>query len=139
MPGEDEEEEHEGEEGEDGEDSGPMDGYRLVITLSDPAKPSVMQVGAIVTDHLRIHRVTVHPKGKAPTADTIFGGDDSSPLYGGPDFGDLDPAMQNGFYEYLADRGVDDSLAERLGDYAATKEQGEYVGWLTAVKDIVKA
>ena len=47
--------------------------------------------------------------------------------------------MQNAFYEYLADRGVDGALAERLADYAQAKEQTEYVNWLAAARDFAKS
>ena len=64
---------------------------------------------------------------------------DELPLYAGPNFDELDQAVQNAFYEYLADRGVDDALAERLADYAQAKEQNEYVNWLAAARDFAKS
>ncbi len=140
MPGDEEEPQEESEEGgEEEEPEGPMDGYRMLVTVSEPGKASVLQAGCFITDALRIHRVTTYPAGKAPSADQVFGGSDDLPLYGGPNFDELDQAVQNGFYEYLADRGVDDGLAEKLGDYCAAKEQVEYLSWLSATRDFVKA
>ena len=33
------------------------------------------------------------------------------------------------------DRGIDDAFAERLADFAQSKEQTEYVRWLAAARD----
>lgn len=41
------------------------------------------QVGAFVTDHLRIHRVTLYPIGAEPTPNQVFGGFDELPAYSG--------------------------------------------------------
>jgi hypothetical protein len=52
------------------------------------------QVGGLVTDHLRIHRVTMHEAGSAPSPDSVFGGNDEAPTYAGPSFEELDDALQ---------------------------------------------
>lgn len=145
MPGDEEDAGEEGDEegrgaqgGEEDEEDGPVDGYRLLVTVTEPSKPTALQFGCFVTDVLRIHRVTAFPAGAVPSADTVFGGADESPAYGGPNFDELDQAVQNAFYEYLADRGVDDAAADKLGDYAAAKENAEYTAWLAAVSAFVK-
>lgn len=107
----------------------------MLVTVGDASKGKVMQVGAFITDHIRISRVTLYKAGEEPTADRVFAGVEDAPVYAGPTFDELDNALQNAFYEYLADRGVDDSLAEKLTDFCSTKEQVEYVRWLGAVKD----
>jgi len=124
------------EEGDDGDDGGeaPPDGYRMLVTIKEAGKATTMQVGCFLGAHLRVHRVTLFPAGKEPSSDVIFGGFDELPLYAGPNFDELDQAVQNAFYEYLADRGVDDALAERLADFAQAKEQSEYVAWLAAAR-----
>jgi hypothetical protein len=48
----------------------------------------------MVTDHLRIHRVTMYEVGKEPSPDAIFGGNDEAPVYSGPNFEELDDALQ---------------------------------------------
>jgi len=117
----------------------PMDGYRLLITMSNPNNSNVLQIGAFITDHLRIHRVTLLPSKDAPSPDKVFGGFDELPYYAGPNFDELDQALQNSVYEYLAARGIDDSLATNLADYCAAKEQNEYVNWLSTMNEFVKA
>ena len=111
----------------------------MLVTLKEPGKATTMQIGCFLGRHLRVHRVTLFPAGKEPSADVIFGGFDELPVYAGPNFDELDQAVQNAFYEYLADRGVDDALAERLADFAQAKEQSEYVGWLQAARDFAKS
>jgi complement component 1 Q subcomponent-binding protein, mitochondrial len=117
-----------------------VEGFRLVITVNDSKKPtSVMQIGAFVTDHLRIQRVAMFAKGTEPTADQIFGGqEDTLPFYNGPNFEELDTTLQNAFYEHLEQLGIDDSFASALADYASAKEQSEYVQWLKSVEKFIK-
>jgi hypothetical protein len=83
----------------------------VLVTLREPSKSAVMQVGAFVTDALRIQRVTLHAAGSEPSATEVFSGAESSAAYGGPIFDELDETMQNAFYDFLAQRGVDDELA----------------------------
>ena len=95
-------------EGEDGaepeeEPEPPADGYRMIVTVQGKGK--AMQFGCFVTNELRIHRVTVHDASKTPTAESIFAGVET-PEYTGPNFEELDEALQNGFYEYLSARCV---------------------------------
>lgn len=44
-------------------------------------------------------------------------------LYVGPQFEQLDPTVQEEFEAYLVERGVDESLALFIPDYAEWKEQ----------------
>ena len=128
-----------GGEGDDGdeEEDGAGEGYRVLVTLRDPAKGAVMQVGAFITDALRIQRVTLHKAGTEPSADEVFSGSEANAAYGGPIFDELDETLQNAFYDYLAQRGVDDELAGRLADYCSSKEQLEYVTFLQGVEKFV--
>ena len=50
--------------------------------------------------------------------------------YAGPPFGNLDEELQALIDQYLADRGVNETLAEFVIDYIDYKEQQEYVKWL---------
>ena len=104
MPSEDEyPEEDEAREEGDEEPQTPADGYRMIVTV-DGGKGKAMQFGCFITDHLRIHRVTIHESSKLPTAADVFGGSGETGAYAGPDFEELDTALQNSFYEYLENR-----------------------------------
>ena len=63
-------------EGADGadEDEAPADGYRMLVTITEPGKASALQVGCFLGSALRIHRVALFPAGKEPSADVVFGG-----------------------------------------------------------------
>jgi complement component 1 Q subcomponent-binding protein, mitochondrial len=58
-------------------------------------------------------------------------------LYGGPVFDQLDESVQDAFYEYLADRKIDNDLSFFVLAYSRDKEQKEYMNWLTQVMDFV--
>lgn len=51
-------------------------------------------------------------------------------LYAGPKFETLAEPLQTAFYEYLAERGVDDDMSFFVLTYSRDKEQREYVHWL---------
>ena len=63
-------------------------------------------------------------------------GDDGT-AYGGPRFEDLDPAVQGGFQQYLAERGIDDDLSFFIIQHSRYKEESEYLNWLKTLNDFV--
>jgi complement component 1 Q subcomponent-binding protein len=58
---------------------------------------------------------------------------DDTDVYGGPNFDDLEPAVQDGFTSYLEDRKIDDDLSFFILAHSREKEQREYVNWLTGI------
>jgi len=60
-------------------------------------------------------------------------------LYIGPQFDTLDVGVQEEFEKFLGERGINDSLALFVPEYAEHKEQKEYVNWLSNVKNFVEA
>ncbi|KAF5369087.1 hypothetical protein D9758_002909 [Tetrapyrgos nigripes] len=60
-------------------------------------------------------------------------------LYMGPQFDTLDIAVQEEFEKFLQERGVNETVALFIPDYAEHKEQAEYVKWLENVKGFVDA
>jgi complement component 1 Q subcomponent-binding protein len=62
-------------------------------------------------------------------------GDDT--VYGGPRYDDLDPAVQGGFQQYLAERGVDDDLSFFIIQHSRYKEESEYLHWLKTLNEFV--
>ncbi|KAF4322721.1 hypothetical protein BBO99_00003000 [Phytophthora kernoviae] len=59
-------------------------------------------------------------------------------LYFGPNFIDLELDVQEKFYEYLADRKIDDELAQFINQFADLKEQREYLAFLQDAATFVK-
>ncbi|KAJ3813252.1 mitochondrial glycoprotein [Lentinula aff. lateritia] len=60
-------------------------------------------------------------------------------IYMGPQFDTLDIGLQEEFDKFLQERGVDQTLALFIPEYAEHKEQREYVSWLEGVKGFVDA
>lgn len=60
-------------------------------------------------------------------------------IYPGPAFGQLDEDLQLLLDEYLAERGIDATLAIFIPEYIDFKEQKEYLRWLKNVKAFVAA
>jgi complement component 1 Q subcomponent-binding protein len=58
-------------------------------------------------------------------------------LYIGPQFDTLDVSVQEEFEKYLQERGINESLALFIPEYAEYKEQKEYLKWLENVKSFV--
>ncbi|GFZ43961.1 hypothetical protein JCM24511_01681 [Saitozyma sp. JCM 24511] len=58
--------------------------------------------------------------------------------YMGPQYEHLDAGVQEAFGAFLAERGVDDGLAQFIISYCEYKEQKDYVSWLEAVKGFVE-
>ncbi|TDH69525.1 hypothetical protein CCR75_003949 [Bremia lactucae] len=64
--------------------------------------------------------------------------DKNESQYYGPDFIDLELDVQDKFYSYLADRHIDDDLAQFITQYADLKEQREYLAFLENAESFVK-
>jgi complement component 1 Q subcomponent-binding protein len=60
-----------------------------------------------------------------------------SSLYGGPRYEDLDPAVQGGFQQYLAERGIDEDLSFFVIQHSRYKEEAEYLNWLKTLNEFV--
>lgn len=76
---------------------------------------------ACATDGFSVDIVSVRLGGEGQ-ADAL------GEAYGGPLFGELDPAVQRAFEHYLEVRGVGPELAEYLQELSVDKEQRECVG-----------
>ena len=58
--------------------------------------------------------------------------------YGGPLFEELNEELQDSFYSYLEDRGVDDELCFFVLSNSRVKEQAEYSNWLKKMLTFVE-
>ena len=64
--------------------------------------------------------------------------DEDETLYFGPNFIDLELDVQDKFYSYLAERNIDDELAQFIAQFADLKEQREYLTFLEDAATFVK-
>ncbi|WRT66388.1 uncharacterized protein IL334_003343 [Kwoniella shivajii] len=127
----------EGEPAEEIEPSGPTSiACSLVITKS--ATPGSLMVDLETCDEgFEITNIAVYEKALAEK-DGAEGDWERRSKYMGPQFDHLDQAVQEAFGAYLAERGVDEALADFVLSYCEHKEQKDYVSWLDAVRGFVE-
>ncbi|WWD17272.1 hypothetical protein CI109_101712 [Kwoniella shandongensis] len=108
----------------------------LVITKS--ATPGALMVDLETCDEgFEITNVAVYEKNLAE-AKGAEGDWERRSKYMGPQFDHLDQAVQEAFGAYLAERGVDEALADFVLSYSEHKEQKDYVSWLDQVRGFVE-
>lgn len=78
----------------------------------------------ISSQKMTIQNVQFFPPGKVVNDETV---------YGGPRFDDLEEKVQESFYDYLKERGVDSEVSFYILSKSASKEQTEYVHWLNQI------
>jgi complement component 1 Q subcomponent-binding protein len=94
---------------------------------------TVCQEGSFMVDNISFYRDAKLGTDLSAEADWQRRG-----LYIGPQFDTLDVGVQEEFERYLQERGVDESLALFIPEYAEHKEQKEYIKWLENVKGFVE-
>ncbi|WWC94195.1 hypothetical protein V866_001035 [Kwoniella sp. B9012] len=127
----------ENESGEEIEPSGPTSiACSLVITKS--ATPGSLMVDLETCDEgFEITNIAVYEKALAEK-EGAEGDWERRSKYMGPQFDHLDQAVQEAFGAYLAERGVDEALADFVLSYCEHKEQKDYVSWLDQVRGFVE-
>ncbi|KAL3669764.1 hypothetical protein V7S43_005144 [Phytophthora oleae] len=131
-----EEEEYEGEEEEeseeyeedDEEEEDELPGVRFTADITRENKG--LQFDCVASSNLTVERVRY-------LSDFAKEAEDET-LYFGPNFIDLELDVQDKFYSYLADRKIDDELAQFITQFADLKEQREYLGFLEDAETFVK-
>lgn len=93
---------------------------------------AVCQEGRFIVDNIAYYKDAQEGTELTAEADWKRRG-----LYLGPVFETLDTGVQEEFEKYLTERGVDDTLATFIPEYAEYKEQQEYVKWLSNVKTFI--
>ncbi|KAH9172731.1 regulatory protein suaprga1 [Lactarius sanguifluus] len=122
---------------EDMESSYPL---RCSLTVTKPSVPgalsldAVCQEGAFVVENVSFYKDSTLATDLTAEADWKRRG-----LYIGPQFETLDVSLQEEFEKFLRERGINESLAFFVPEYAQHKEQKEYVDWLGQVKNFIDA
>lgn len=97
--------------------------FKVIITKNGGDK-MIFQCAAF--DRVNINGVRYVPTGSDISDDN---------LYAGPVIDHLDGELFKAFYAYLADRAIDDDLANFITAYSQDKEQNEYAHWLRQLAD----
>lgn len=99
--------------------------FEVIVSKPDGAK---LAFDCMAGDKLSIKNVQVIAAGQDL---------ESQDNYSGPRFGDLEPSVQDAFYNFLEDRKVDDDLSFFVLAHSREKEQAEYLNWLKGVLSFV--
>ncbi|KAI3613954.1 regulatory protein suaprga1 [Moniliophthora roreri] len=90
------------------------------------------QEGGFIVDNVTYYRDTKLATELSAEADWKRRG-----IYLGPQFETLDVGLQEEIERWLNERGVNESIATFIPEYAEWKEQSEYVKWLEGVKGFI--
>ncbi|KAF1318542.1 Mitochondrial glyco protein, partial [Globisporangium splendens] len=115
------------EEEEDGEED-ELPGIRFVADVTRDNKG--LQFECVASSNLTVERVRFLNDFSADA--------EKDNLYFGPNFADMELDVQEKFYDYLAERKIDDDLAQFITQYADLKEQREYLSFLESAKAFIK-
>uniref|UniRef100_A0AAV1U7R3 Mitochondrial glyco protein n=1 Tax=Peronospora matthiolae TaxID=2874970 RepID=A0AAV1U7R3_9STRA len=116
------------EEDDDDEEEDELPGVRFTADVTRDNKG--LQFDCVAGSNLTVERVRY-------LSDFAKDAEDET-LYFGPDFIDLELDVQDKFYGYLAERKIDDELAQFISQFADLKEQREYLSFLEDAASFVK-
>jgi len=129
----------------EGEESVPADtetSYPLhcSFTITKPSVPGALSIDAVCQEGVFVlENVSFYNETKLATDLTAEADWKRRGLYIGPQFETLDLGLQEELDKFLQERGINESLALFIPEYAQFKEQKEYVDWLGKVKNFIDA
>ncbi|KAL0579237.1 Mitochondrial acidic protein mam33, partial [Marasmius crinis-equi] len=129
------------EEGSEEHDEEILNSYpvRVSLTVSKTSAPGSLSIdmlaqdGSFVTENITFYRDSKLGTELSAEADWKRRG-----IYLGPQFETLDVGLQEEFEKWLQERGINESVALFIPEYAEFKEQTEYVKWLEGVKGFIE-
>jgi complement component 1 Q subcomponent-binding protein len=116
------------EEDDDEEEEDELPGVRFTADVTRDNKG--LQFDCVASSNLTVERVRY--------LSDFAKDDEDETLYFGPNFIDLELDVQDKFYAYLAERKIDDELAQFITQFADLKEQREYLAFLEDAEGFVK-
>ncbi|KAL9710114.1 Mitochondrial acidic protein mam33 [Leucoagaricus gongylophorus] len=120
------------------EDDAAIYPIRVSLTITKNNGPGALSIDTIVQDGtFVVEHISFYEDGKLGTELTPDADWKRRGLYMGPSFDTLDVALQDGFDSFLKERGINDTVAHFVPQFAEHKEQKEYVKWLNKVKSFV--
>jgi len=127
------------EESEGAEEEG-IQGYpiRVSVAVTKANGPGALNIDMVTQEgQFIIDNISFYSDSKIGTDLTAEADWKRRGLYIGPQFDTLDAGVQEEFEKLLQERGINESLALFIPEYAEYKEQKEYVRWLSNVKEFV--
>lgn len=112
---------------------------RISATITKPSGGALMMDAFVQDGSFNIDNIAYYKENEMATrmdADADF---QRRGYYLGPQFETLDEQVQNQWYNFWTERGVDANMALFIPNYAEYKEQREYCSWLANVRDWLEA
>ena len=120
------------------DDSAAVYPLRASLSITKSNAPGALNVDMVVQEgHFLVENVSFYEDAKIGTELTAEADWKRRGMYIGPQFDTLDVGLQEEFEKFLQERGINESIAQFIPDYAEFKEQKEYVKWLDRVKSFV--
>ncbi|KAJ7193518.1 mitochondrial glycoprotein [Mycena pura] len=111
---------------------------RVSLSITKTTVPGALNVDLYCTDGaFQPATVSFYKDSKIGTELSIESDFARRTLFTGPPFETLDVGLQENMEAFLRERGIDETLARFVPEYATYKEQTEYVQWLEAVGKFV--
>ncbi|KAG6843987.1 hypothetical protein H0H87_010946 [Tephrocybe sp. NHM501043] len=129
------------EENAEAEEDDPLHTYpiRASLSITKTTGPGCLNFDMIAQEgHFVVENVSYYKDAKLGTELTADADWKRRGTYLGPQFDTLDMNVQEEVEKYLAERGVNETAALFIPEYAEFKEQKEYVSWLKNVKSFVE-
>eukprot|EP01038_Epipyxis_sp_PR26KG_P007076 gene7076-9660_t len=98
-------------------------GIKFEISITKPDNNKLI-FSSIATNKFKIQNIQFLPAGADP---------EDLNVYGGPEYSELDEELKNGFFDFLAERNIDDDLSYFIVSHSQLKENEEYARWLQKV------
>jgi len=112
---------------------------RAALSITKSNVPGALNIDLMCQEgHFVIENISFYEDAKLGTDLTAEADWKRRGLYIGPQFDTLDVAVQEEFEKYLQERGINSSVASFIPEYAAHKEQQEYVKWLSKVNNFIE-
>ncbi|CAN6647829.1 mitochondrial acidic protein Mam33p [Trichomonascus vanleenenianus] len=111
---------------------------RAKVVVEKPGK-SALTVETTIHDDLFLVQYVIPSDPALAVANTAEADHERRQQYQGPIFSTLDPNVQSGIERYLEARGVNSEMASFIVEYAAARENKEYIRWLKQLQKVVEA
>jgi complement component 1 Q subcomponent-binding protein len=108
---------------------------KISINITKDGKPGAMVFEAVTQyGSVNIEDFWHFEDGKLSKPADFAAEGKRTKVYAGPPFGTLDVELAQLLEQYLADRGINESMAEFVTEYIEYKEGREYTRWLANIK-----
>ena len=110
-------------------------GINFTVTITKNDTGNKILVDCVAGQQIQISNIQYLNASASANANAD---DEEIEAYGGPVFDQLEESLQDAFYDYLEDRGINDDMCFFVLTYSGHKEQQEYKYWLNNLLQFVE-